>query len=197
MFKIKMTTPTMALKSGLVSLVLFAGSHTTKAAAEETMLELLFVQTAQAFQANPEENTLRLINVSPQTLYFTDRPNRIAGHANLERFVANWDQGDDSFKSNPPNATLSVFEAEQHENQLVVVELMDPVIDGQDLVYGYALIDGEMPQSGGVASLFIDTIGRPGGGVGAGYHGAGVGARGPGAAGWAGVAIRECADANC
>lgn len=47
-----------------------------------------------------------------------------------------------------------------------------------------------------MAALFIDRIG-PGGGVGAGYHGVGVGERGPGAAGWAGVAARNCADADC
>lgn len=56
MFKIKMTTPTTALKSGLVSLVLFAGLHTRKATAEETMLELLFRGSAE-FAADCHPNT--------------------------------------------------------------------------------------------------------------------------------------------
>jgi hypothetical protein len=53
-----------------------------------------------------------------------------------------------------------------------------------------------MPAEGGATGLFIDTFG-PGGGVGPTFHGAGVGARGPGAAGWAGVAVRNCAATNC
>ncbi len=36
-----------------------------------------------------------------------------------------------------------------------------------------------MPKSGGVTALFIDWIGV-GGGIGRGYHGIGVGLRGPG-----------------
>jgi hypothetical protein len=75
------------------------------------------------------------------------------------------------------------------------VELLDPVVEGQDLVYRYVLIDGDMPSGGGAAALFIDRIG-PGGGVGVGRRGVGVGARGPGVAGWAGVAVRNCADGN-
>jgi len=52
-------------------------------------------------------------------------------------------------------------------------------VEGSDLVYTYKLIDGTMPKSGGATSLFIDWIGV-GGGVGRGFHGVGVGRRGPG-----------------
>jgi hypothetical protein len=60
-----------------------------------------------------------------------------------------------------------------------VVEITHPVIDGKDLVYSYKLIEGTMPKGGGATALFIDAIGV-GGGVGPGFHGVGVGARGPG-----------------
>ena len=54
-----------------------------------------------------------------------------------------------------------------------------PVVDGNDLVYSYKLIEGEMPKAGGATALFIDWIGV-GGGVGRGFHGVGRGRRGVG-----------------
>jgi len=47
------------------------------------------------------------------------------------------------------------------------------------LLYSYQIIDGTMSASGGATSLFIDWFG-PGGGVGPGFHGVGVGGRGVG-----------------
>jgi hypothetical protein len=47
------------------------------------------------------------------------------------------------------------------------------------MVYNYKLIKGKLPAGGGQSALFIDWIGA-GGGVGAGFHGVGVGARGAG-----------------
>jgi hypothetical protein len=46
------------------------------------------------------------------------------------------------------------------------------------LVYQYKLIEGAMPKGGGATALFIDWIAA--GGVGPGFHGVGVGARGIG-----------------
>ncbi|MCA0871498.1 hypothetical protein LCL97_11725 [Seohaeicola saemankumensis] len=163
--------------------------------AEEEGVQLLFVQTAAGMQAG--DGQLRLVGVGEQTVYFSDRPYRVAGHLHLDRFVNGWSTGDDSFAVNPPNAVLSVYGAEvAEENALVVIELASPVIEEGDLLYSYKIVDGEMPAEGGATSLFIDTFG-PGGGVGAGYHGVGVGRRGPGAAGWAGVAVRNCNDGDC
>ena len=39
----------------------------------------MFVHTADGMSADAAAGTLRLINVSQQTLYFSDRPERIAG----------------------------------------------------------------------------------------------------------------------
>ena len=44
-------------------------------------------------------------------------------------------------------------------------------------VYRYKVLEGKVPATGGPTSLFIDWIG-PGGGVGPGFHGVGVGRRG-------------------
>lgn len=149
------------------------------AAADEPKPELMFVQTAEDLQVDTAGKTLRLVNVNPQTLYFSDRPVRIAGHMKMADYLQEWKRGADNFGEDPPNATLSVYEPGQADTTLAVVELTNPVVDGDDLVYSYTLIKGTMPKSGGATALFVDWIG-PGGGVGFGFHGVGVGLRGPG-----------------
>jgi len=152
------------------------------AKAEEAAKEkaqLMFVQTAEDLQVDPAAGTLRLLKVNPQTLYFSDRPVRIAGHLKLTDYLEEWERGKDNFGEDPPNATLSVYEPGQPDNTLAVVVLMDPAVEGADLVYRYKQIEGTLPKAGGATALFIDWIGV-GGGVGPGYHGVGVGRRGPG-----------------
>ena len=147
--------------------------------AADSKVQLMFVQTAESMKA--DDKTLRLVNVSPQTVYFTDRPVRLAGHVTMPNYMKEWTAaaGPNNFSKDPPNATLSVYEAGKNENTLTVVEIFDPVLQGKDLVYRYKLIEGKVPASGGATSLFIDWIG-PGGGVGAGFHGVGAGGRGVG-----------------
>ena len=65
------------------------------------------------------------------------------------------------------------------ENTIAVVKISQPVSDGDDLSYSYKVVEGKLPASGGATALFIDKVGV-GGGVGAGFHGVGVGGRGPG-----------------
>jgi hypothetical protein len=141
--------------------------------------QLMFVQTAEDLKT--DEKTLRLVNVGQQTLYFSDRPARIAGHLQMPDYLKEWKAGEgpDNFSADPPNATLSVYEPGQPDSTLAVVEISHPLVDGNDLVYRYRLIEGAMPKSGGATALFIDWIGV-GGGVGPGFHGVGVGRRGVG-----------------
>ena len=42
-----------------------------------------------------------------------------------------------------------------------VVELQDPVLQGDDLSYRVKILEGEIPASAGAASLFVDIIGMP------------------------------------
>ena len=151
------------------------------AVAEEPKPMLMFVQLADKVEVDTTAHTLRLVDIGEQTLYFADRPERIAGHIRMDAFLEEWTAkaGTDNFGADPPNATLSVYEPGKAENTLVVVEISDPKVDGLDLVYTYKVIDGTLPAGGEATSLFIDWIGV-GGGVGVGYHGVGVGLRGPG-----------------
>jgi hypothetical protein len=150
-----------------------------QAAAADAKVQLMFVQSADGLKA--DDKTLRLVNLSPQTIWFSDRPVRQAGHVTTQAYLQEWTSaaGPNNFSKDPPNATLSVYQPGRGDNTLTVVEISDPKVEGKDLVYTYKLIEGQMPKAGGPASLFIDWIG-PGGGVGPGFHGVGVGGRGVG-----------------
>src|SRR6266487_1186516 len=169
----------IALTGALILFVLPTGRAEEKKKTEENKVQLMFVQTADDFKADGQ--TLRLVNVGQQTLYFSDRPVRVAGHLTMPAYMDEWKAGEgpDNFSSDPPNATLSVYESGNHENTLAVVKISHPVIDGKDLVYQYKMIEGAMPEAGGATALLIDLIGV-GGGVGPGFHGVGAGARGVG-----------------
>jgi len=57
----------------------------TPAAAVESKAQLMFVQSAESLKADGK--TLRLVNVSPQTIWFTDRPIREAGHIMMADYL--------------------------------------------------------------------------------------------------------------
>ena len=156
-----------------------AGSHDPGAEAGKTQAQLMFVQSAEDLKVDAGTNTFRLVKVNPQTVYFSDRPERIAGNLKMADYLKTWKDGRDNFGADPPNATLSVYEPGQAQPTLVVVTIMKPAVDGADLLYGYKVIDGKMPTGGGATTLFIDWYGV-GGGVGPGFHGVGVGRRGVG-----------------
>jgi hypothetical protein len=121
------------------------------------MADFLFVQNAR--KVAYADGKLTLKDVSPVTVMFSDRPQRIAGHMATKRFVPFWKEGKDSFLKDPPNATLSFAEDKQLAD--VVVELRDPVLEGENLTYEVKALEGKLPPEGGLASLFIDIIGMP------------------------------------
>jgi hypothetical protein len=131
-------------------------------AAAPTMAQLLFVQNAAGVEIGSGGQTLTLKNFSPTTLFFSDRPVRIAGHYRTNEYLQFWKAGPDSFLKDPPNATLSVFMKDKDELSDVVVTLRNPRVNGNDLTYDIAVISGTLPPAGaGPASLFIDIIGLP------------------------------------
>jgi hypothetical protein len=167
------------LAAVILSMTACATTSTTSSTSSETP-QYMFVQIAEDVNVEPAARTFRLVNVSQQTLYFSDRPVRIAGHLKMADYLKEWTAkaGTDNFGADPPNAVLSVYEPGQTDNTAVVVEITQPKVDGSDLVYNYKLIKGSLPAGGDATSLFIDWIGV--GGVGRGFHGVGVGFRGPG-----------------
>lgn len=125
------------------------------------MAQLLFVQNASSVELGAGGRTLTLKGLSPTTLFFSDRPVRIAGHYRTEEYLDFWKKGPDSFLKDPPNATLSVFQKGKDELSDVVVTLRNPRVSGSDITYDVVVISGALPQAGGPVSLFIDIIGLP------------------------------------
>ena len=176
----------------LAALGLSLGACATTPTSSSDAPEFMFVQSAEDLKVDPARSTFRLVKVTQQTLFFSDRPERIAGHLKMADYLKEWGAraGPDNFGQDPPNAALSVYEPGEAGNRVIVVKITNPVVDGADLVYSYKVLKGTMPANGGATTLFIDKIGI-GGGVGlgtrgagpttgVGIHGAGVGVRGPG-----------------
>jgi hypothetical protein len=121
--------------------------------------DFLFVQTASGMRFDAATNQLTLTGVSPVTLFFADRPERIAGNMRTAAFVPFWSEGTNSFLSDPPNADVSIIDGESMVQTVVV--LKDPVLDGEDLAYTVEVLEGELPETGTEVSVFIDIIGMP------------------------------------
>jgi hypothetical protein len=132
-------------------------SHVTEQQLED--MEALFVQTAASMTS--DSRTITLKGLSPSTLYFSDRPKREVGHMSTRQFVEVWDDGDNSFAQNPPNAVLSFAEPDDRLPQDAVVVIQGPHLDGDTLTYSIKLLDGTLPTATGPCALFIDPFGRP------------------------------------
>ncbi len=92
-------------------------------------IEFLFVQSFQAGSIAPKEGaegtyTLTLEHGLGQTIYFSDRPERVVGATPTARFL----KGLGFPPDNPPNAAL-VVEAGPDDTDMVVVELTSPAYD--------------------------------------------------------------------
>lgn len=135
-----------ALLGGAATLAALATRPATaQDAAPDTGSELayLFVQSAGPTTLVPGEgdvHTLTLTEVTAQTLYFSDRPNRVAGTTPTQDIAAGWGQ---VFASSAPNGVLVGHLAEGEE--AVVVELREPVYDGEagTLTYQVRILEAE------------------------------------------------------
>lgn len=138
----------------------------------------LFVQDADAGTAAPAGDgylLLSLTGIDEETLWFMDRPDRHAGILPTRDFVAAWDDGNDSFARDPPNAAVLVHNATTGERDVYVVELGDPVFDEASRVLQYrarplepesaflrahaadARSGGRLPAVFGEVEVFIDS----------------------------------------
>jgi hypothetical protein len=122
-------------------------------------ISALFVQTAHG--AEHVDGRMVLRSVTPSTLYFSDRPQRVVGHLSTSDFVGFWDEGDNSFKEDPPNAVLAFVAEGDLAPEDVVIEISDPVLTGSDLSYEAKVLDGTLPAEASACTLFIDPFGNP------------------------------------
>jgi hypothetical protein len=120
--------------------------------------EVLFVQTAKkvAFK----DGVLTLEDVSPVTAFFSDRPNRIVGQVRNDLFLKQWTEGKNSFKHDPPNAFLTIFNDKTRPAGVTVV-LTNPRVAGNNFQYDARILKGNPPAAGIESTLFIDGGGAP------------------------------------
>jgi hypothetical protein len=124
----------------------------------------MFVQTARAgtWAAKPGEEgtfTLTLTGLPAQTVYFSDRPERIVGTQPTSAFLDTLG----FIESNPPNAAL-VTTADDGADDILVIELFNPVYsegsgpEGATLVYDARVLENyQDTELGGVARLQDDA----------------------------------------
>ena len=119
----------------------------------------MFVQTAQSITSDGA--TLTLTGVTPSTLYFSDRPQRVVGHMATSDFVDLWDEGANSFKDDPPNAVLAFLQPGDDVPEDAVVVIREPRLEDGRLSYSIEALEGAVPAQAGPVTLFIDPFGRP------------------------------------
>jgi hypothetical protein len=130
-----------------------------KLIAELEAEESMFVQTAQGITS--KNGTLTLEGVTPSTLYFSDRPQRIVGNMSTTDFVELWAEGENSFESDPPNAVLSFIEPGDTVPEDTVIVIKKPRLENGGLTYTIDVLEGTVPAKAGPTTLFIDPFGRP------------------------------------
>jgi hypothetical protein len=119
----------------------------------------MFVQTAQGITS--DGTTLTMTAVTPSTLYFSDRPQRVVGHMTTADFVELWGEGANSFKEDPPNAVLAFVQPGDEVPEDAVVVIRDPRLNDGELSYTIESLEGTVPKQAGPVTLFIDPFGRP------------------------------------
>src|SRR4051794_11165969 len=119
--------------------------------------DALFVQSAASFSS--EEGTATFHDAAASTVYFTEGPQREAGHLPTRRFVELW-EGDGGFGSGNPTAVVSFVEPADGSVAPgdAVVALGTPRLDGDALSYAVRVMEGELPTAAGPCALFIDSL---------------------------------------
>lgn len=148
-----------------------------------------------AKSASLADGKLTLSGTAGNVIVFADRPVRAAGHETTEMFISRWAEGKNSFKSDPPNATVSVLGGDKDGVTDAVVVLKDAKLEGDTLTFDVQVLEGDLKGLKGPAAVFIDgfvAVGSRGGvavgGDWGGHHGwYGYGGYGAGVA--TGVAV--------
>jgi hypothetical protein len=101
------------------------------ATAQSKTPEVQFVQAAKSVSF--KDGVLTLKDAAPMTVFFSDRPERLTGEIRNDLFAKLWSEGKNSFKNDPPNAALSVFNPAGQPTQATIV-LSNPRLDGNSVV---------------------------------------------------------------
>jgi len=145
--------------SALGATLLSGASPAPQHSSETQKIDFLFVQTATGMTYDSASGKLTLEGISPITLFFSDRPERIAGNMETTVFVPFWARGKNSFLHDAPNADVSILEGDKLRQ--IIVVLQDPILENDGLTYTTRVLQGDMPAKGADVSVFIDVVGMP------------------------------------
>ncbi|WP_058324287.1 hypothetical protein [Sinorhizobium sp. GL28] len=149
-----------------------APAQKTIGAAKAQMVPSLAVLNSAG--AKLENGKLTMSGISANSIVFADRPVRSAGHVLTSEFIKQWGDGTDSFAKDPPNATISVLRSKGDSVADAVIVLKTPKLEGGNLTFEVAVLEGDLAGADGPASLFIDWFAARGP-----YGGVAVGGRAP------------------
>lgn len=130
-----------------------AETEKTSGKQEDQKIHWLFVVTSTS--GSFDGKTLTLHNVPP-TLMFSDRPHRFFGHMDTAKLIKEVNTGPDNFSVNPPNAVLSTFGSELPTTGTVI--LHGATLTGKTLSFDVKVLEGDIPDMFGGATLFIDPF---------------------------------------
>lgn len=131
---------------------------TDAAMAQSSTPQVQFVQTARGVEFN--NGVLTLKDAALMTVFFSDRPERLTGQIRNDLFANLWSEGRNSFKTDPPNGALSVFNPGGQPMQATVV-LNNPRLEGKNILYDVRVLMGDIPTKGAESTLFIDGYETP------------------------------------
>lgn len=124
------------------------------ALAQEPVETFLFTETAP--RATMADGVLTLSGIDGTIVCFSDRPFRHGEVVPVSELVGIWDKGADSFVTDPPNA--AVTGSTEAGAVTLVLELMNPVLDGDEIAFNYVLLHGEPVDAMTNVALLIDAI---------------------------------------
>ena len=118
------------LKAAVLLLLLlgFTGREDSSAqdSEQEKSVSLLFVVTGSSGSLTGDELTLRDVS---SVIFFSDRPERLAGQLSIEEFLDMWELSD--FSTVPPNADLNARSHRGDEvNAVYVLTKVSSTVDG-------------------------------------------------------------------
>src|SRR5262245_53811130 len=114
------------------------------------------VQTAKHIAY--KDGVLTLQDVSPMTVFFSDRPQRIVGQVRNDVCLQQSIEGTNSFKRDPTSAALSVSKDKAPPESTGVV-LRNPRLNGNTLARDGRTLEGALPTAAIMSRVFIDRSG--------------------------------------
>ncbi len=131
----------------LVPLYAFADTTATE---DTDQPQYLYVLSSTSGTATDGVLTLQGV---PTVVYIADNPEKSVGYLKLAEFIQMWNKSD-SFRSDPPNATLSILD--EHGLKNIVIEISGARLKDTSVVLQYRVLYGELPPSFDQSSLFVD-----------------------------------------